>query len=100
MGGQTTSESVVCQYTTEHTHLTVSTILYYCNTVMEVSDGNGVGRIIEATGSPDIAGSCFSLLRYGTSSHTSPCHVCYRKGGKICLVGLIKVGVVEYGGIR
>ncbi|XP_003382380.1 PREDICTED: uncharacterized protein LOC100634840 isoform X1 [Amphimedon queenslandica] len=45
------------------------------STIMEKTGGNGIGRIIEATGSTELAGSCFKYLR---------------KGGQICFVGLIK----------
>lgn len=30
---------------------------------MEKTGGNGIGRIIEATGSTELAGSCFKYLR-------------------------------------
>ena len=32
--------------------------------VMEETDGNGVGRLMEATGAPPMVNNCFSLLRY------------------------------------
>lgn len=41
----------------------VSTI-YNVFLVMKETGGNGVGRIIEATGSAELAGTCFTCLRY------------------------------------
>lgn len=38
-------------------------ITYEVCLVMKETSGNGVGRIIEATGSAQLAGSCFTCLR-------------------------------------
>ena len=69
--------------------------------VMEETGGNGVGRLMEATGAPPMVNNCFSLLRYYCSKlfpfHEHSCYFSFfvlcvtRKGGYIVLVGLPKV---------
>ncbi|XP_023330135.1 uncharacterized protein LOC111702613 [Eurytemora carolleeae] len=46
--------------------------------VMELTDGVGISRLVEATGAPSIVNNCFSLLR---------------KGAKLVLIGLPKSAI-------
>lgn len=43
--------------------------------IFELTDGNGIGRLFEASGAPNMVNSCFGMLR---------------KGGQVVLVGLPK----------
>ena len=36
---------------------------------MQETGGNGVGRLIEATGAPPMVNNCFSLLRYDVHTY-------------------------------
>jgi len=46
--------------------------------IMELTDGNGVARLVEASGAPPMVNNCFSLLR---------------KGAKLVLIGLPKSAI-------
>ena len=42
----------------------VNVCLASCAVVMRETAGNGVGRLVEATGATPMVNNCFSLLRY------------------------------------
>jgi len=82
---------------------------------MEVTGGDGVGRLLECTGAEYMVNNCFSLLRYTVYFVQTTCppdlytpfimyilislfscvlmSLLYRKGGYIGMIGLPKVRV-------
>lgn len=65
---------------------------------MKATDGDGIGCIIDASGVPSAVNNCFSMLRY-VPIYRTPLDIpymymtlySYRKGGKVVLIGLLKV---------
>lgn len=81
---------------------------------MQETNGNGIGRLVEATGATSMVNNSFSLLRCGVCrkesmnsdnvflergnilGRKSYCNIIifigvFRKGGKMVLIGLMKV---------
>ena len=71
---------------------------------MNETNGDGVGRIVDASGVSSIVNNCFTMLRYLARRcqnfvmcrYSCQSLVFVRKGGKIVLIGLLKVCTYKY----
>ena len=65
--------------------------------VMKETEGNGVGRLMEASGAITLINNCFSLLRWAIIKPFLYLLLSlnFSKGGQIVLVGLPKVNVTS-----